>query len=65
MNPKKKAHELAMKFDREGETDNAIKCALIAVDEILNFMIKDLNWDALHNGNVQYWQEVKAEIKNL
>jgi len=36
MTPKEKAKELAIKFDKLGETDNAKQCALIAVDEIIN-----------------------------
>ena len=39
----------------------AKRCALIAVDEILNFIqdleCKDVKWD--------YWQEVKQEIEKL
>jgi hypothetical protein len=35
MTPKEKAVELAMKFDKHGETDNAKQCALIAVTEII------------------------------
>ena len=32
---KEKAMDIAMKFDKYGQTDNAVKCALICVDEIL------------------------------
>jgi len=61
MTPQEKAKELSMKFDKWGETDNAKKCALIAVDEILKNN-KILFEDVL---NDQYWQEVKQEIEKL
>jgi hypothetical protein len=41
--------------------ENAKKCAIIMVDEILAFM-KLLKWDKKTNGNVLYWQEVRKEI---
>jgi hypothetical protein len=68
MTPKEKAKELVYKFKddlykQRGVTiytEDAILCALIAVDEILNsinpfgqFLGKD------------YWQEVKQEIERL
>ena len=59
MTAKEKAKEIAMKFDKYGQTDNAVKCALICVDEILVgsrlFYIEDYS----------YWQEVKQEINKL
>jgi len=68
MTPKEKAVELIDKFtywntseaEREG-----IKSALSVVDEILNLMIKDFKWDVNHNGNIDYWYEVKEEINKL
>jgi len=36
----------------------AIQCALITVDEILNF----INTDAFSYTNEEYWQEVKDEL---
>ena len=53
---KEKAKEIAMKFDKYGKTDNAVKCALICVDEILRI---------LPFTDVKYWQEVKQEINKL
>ena len=47
------------------ERHDAKQCSLIAVDEILNFMIKSLKWDKETNGNIEYWQEVKQEIEKL
>ena len=49
----------------EGTVANAKQCAIIAVNEILNLMIKDFKWDIKHNGNIDYWQQVKIEIENL
>ena len=59
MTPREKAMEIAMKFDKDGQTDNAVKCALICVDEILTgsrlFYIEDYD----------YWKKVKQEINKL
>mgnify|MGYP003668173102 FL=1 len=63
MTAKEKAKEIAMKFDKYGQTDNAVKCALICVDEILESL-----WNVGHsssNDEVNYWQEVKQEINKL
>jgi hypothetical protein len=77
MKPKDKAKELVdtyrimlMNSDTEcGEeilcTVIAKYCALIAVDEILNLMINNFQWDINYNGNIEYWQEVKQEIQAL
>ena len=58
MTPKEKAMEIAMKFDKYGQTDNAVKCALICVDEILETYI-DLD------PKLNYWKEVKQEVNKL
>ena len=63
MTPKEKAMEIAMKFDKYGQTDNAVKCALICVDEILESL-----WNVGHsssNDEINYWKEVKEEINKL
>lgn len=62
MTPKEKAQELAMKFDKYGETDNAKQCALIAVDEIIrsNPHSNPLNTNV--ESTMEYWQQVKEEI---
>ena len=59
MTPKEKAIEIAMKYDKYGETDNAVKCALICVDEILKAVttIADKRFD--------FYTEVKQEIEKL
>jgi hypothetical protein len=71
-NPREKAIELVDKFSHftnqeKWELKNyyAMECALIAVDEILNLMIKEFKWDVKHNGNIEYWQEVKQAIQEL
>ena len=56
MTAKEKAMDIAMKFDKYGQTDNAVKCALICVHEILEF------YDRI---DVKYWEEVKQEINKL
>jgi hypothetical protein len=55
--------------------DTAKKCALIAVDEIINTnpqivqyisdKIDPLMYEKKCNSNTKYWQEVKAAIKKL
>jgi hypothetical protein len=71
MNKKEKAKELIDKMwiysipNANGSWNNAKQCALICVDEILNLMIKNFEWDINHNGNIDYWQEVKKEIEAL
>ena len=64
MTPQEKAQELAMKFDKLGETDNAKQCALIAVDEILsiNYPFSSVENFYCH---VNYWNEVKQELEKL
>ena len=63
MTPKEKAEELVDKFlqytpaDSEFEYPYAIQCALIAVEQILEIIFSDYDW--------QYWNEVKQEIENL
>jgi len=67
MTPKEKAKELVEKMfnvdlDCENESMcmlylHAVRCALIAVDEIL--------WMASHYVTINYWQEVKQEIELL
>ena len=69
LTPTQKADELIEKFrpfahsnftyNDTGETEKATRCAIIAVDEILNFFIDSLKWDIKTNGNIHYWKEVK------
>ena len=63
MTPKEKADELVEKLYGCAEINEytAKRCALIAVDEILNLA-------SFYNdtqGEVTYWTEVKQEIKNI
>ena len=72
MNPKEKAMELVNKFwhveplDRQDgmEIQMAIKCALIAVNEIINNSIEWLGCK-YQDEEIKYWQEVKQEIEKL
>ena len=66
MTPKEKALQLVDKFCfglYPWQIKRAKQCALICVDELLN----ELKW--LNNyedkDRVEYWQEVKQEIKKL
>ena len=68
MTPKEKAQELVDKFRNEitsflGDNMkkiNAKKCALVAVDEILNINSVDKDFNLSF-----YWLDVKDEIQNL
>ena len=65
MTPKEKAEELVNRFENETHSlvkdEDAKQCALIAVDEVLNF----IHTDAFSYTNEEYWQEVKQEIEKL
>ena len=63
MTAKEKAKEIAMKFDKYGQTDNAVKCALICVDEILESHYKVLV--GVMPKVYDYWKEVKQEINKI
>ena len=60
MTPKDKAEELVYKmyagFVHSLYSYKAKQCALIAVDEILDYIQEEDNW---------YWQDVKQEIEKL
>jgi hypothetical protein len=70
MIPKEKAQELVNKFiqyvpaEEEFEWDYAKKCALIAVDEILDDDVYDMS-EQLFDRRIEYWNEVKQEIEKL
>lgn len=71
MNPKEKARELVDKYWKITDTLTTKKCALIAVDEVLenvNYFFNELEKDGLPNkfdDEIEYWQEVKQEIIKL
>lgn len=77
MTPKEKAQELFHKYADDfnfddtyrGYREQSKQCALIAVDEIFEFMKMDDEYtDTAYNANskwVQYWIEVKQEIQKL
>jgi hypothetical protein len=68
LSPKEKAEELFDKFRTEilsflgdrMKDQNAKRCALIAVDEIL--YILNFSLDFRMNKSIKYWQEVKEEL---
>ena len=72
MTPKDKAQELVDKFRNEitsflGDNmkkNNAKKCALIAVDELIkiHYLLTNTNDTS---PSIIYWKEVKQEIQNL
>jgi hypothetical protein len=74
MTPKQKAKELVEKFqdiDSDAEMFDDFKmsifyaqrCALISVDEMINYL-SESDW-ALINNKAIYWREVKQEIEKL
>jgi len=75
MTPKEKSTELFDKywelntdFDGLVKYELAKQCALIAVDEILNYFSKEtfmMAYPEIAISEVEYWQEVKQEIEVL
>jgi hypothetical protein len=67
MTPKEKAEELINKFQKhthECDRIEAKQCALIAVDEIINWHLEFLFISKESVGH-QYWLDVKQEIEKL
>jgi len=79
MTPKEKAIELYQKYfsmitierpiDKNAAIPYVKKCALIAVDEVIEFMeADDFDSDTCYwenHSKMQYWVEVKQEIEKL
>ena len=84
MTPKQKAEELVEKFKPHShfwvydfgrkkdydieQLENAVECALIAVDEIINSLESyGKESDELQNmeNDFRYWQDVKQELLNM
>jgi len=72
MTPKQKAEELYKKmlFCYQGHIDEytAKQCALIAVDEMLNYFSKEtfmMAYPEIAISEVEYWQKVKKELEAL
>jgi hypothetical protein len=68
MTQKEKAKELIDKFDKAVNTHTNTplkKCALIAVDEIINYQPFDIYTIEQCMSVNKYWQEVKQEIEKL
>ena len=60
MTPQEKAAELILRYMAiVVKQDVAKKCALIAVDEIINI------WEYSDTQEKWWWQQVKQEIENL
>lgn len=64
MTPKEKAKNLIFRYEQYKwiNKDLAKQCALIAVDEIINALRKDLPEIGLGKG---FWHDVKTEINAL
>ncbi len=74
MTPKEKAIELVDKFARIDGYQDSIdlskceyekQCALIAVDEMINFFINLSNEGFTFYSSIEYWQKIKTEIEKL
>ena len=73
MTPKQKAEDLLHKYmileDNENNFNYDIKCALIAVDEILKAIPNEYldvwqgETNMVINEDIEYWQEVKKELE--
>ena len=64
MTPKEKAKELYDKYWLIVDTKSVNKCALIAVDEIINNSLEYMGCRP-EEGEIIYWKEVKQEIEKL
>ena len=69
MTPKEKANDLIHKFFSNAlpdavECDRNVgkRCALIAVEEILNHHLQE---QSLYRIDTYYWQQVKSELQSL
>lgn len=60
MSPKDKAEELFDKMSFETHKHNAKQSAIIAIEEIETVLLQERVFESL-----DYWQEVKLEIKKL
>jgi hypothetical protein len=69
MNAMHAAMEIAMKFDENGETDNAKQCALIYVNDMIEELTEEIYIGLSDESNlperVAFYQEVKQEIIKL
>jgi hypothetical protein len=72
MTPKEKALDLVedmFNCPETGYNEHKIQCALIAVDEVIQFMeADDFDSDTCYWANhsqMKYWTEVKQEIEKL
>ena len=76
MTPKEKAKELHNKYcTMMSHCDDAVECALIAVEEIIKSYPHAYDTEITDNNsvyiitnvrsNIAYWQDVKTEIKKL
>lgn len=66
MTPKEKAMQLFDKMIVDFSIDKwqTQQCALVAVDEIINYLTTSLDVQTSLNA-VDYWREVKQEIQKL
>jgi hypothetical protein len=64
MTPKEKAKSLVEKYYEFNHIGNrhAVKCALIAVDEILNALVYS---PTDYGASIFFWNQVKQEIEKL
>jgi hypothetical protein len=67
MTPKEKAKEIYQKYcNMNSHCDNAIECALIAVDEIIDSYTKEKSYGYIVSDKIiPYWEQVKQEINKL
>jgi len=66
MTPKEKSEQLVSKMLKEVgyDTDLALPCALIAVDELINLDYNSLEYYGILS-STDYWIEVKQEIEQI
>jgi hypothetical protein len=68
MTPKEKAKDLVAQFAsvlmHDEVYEDSIKCALIAVDEIIRELTEEIS-PSVHGFRHQYWIEVEHELEKL
>jgi hypothetical protein len=73
LNAKDKANELYELYyyapDEDGyHSSNRYRAkvqAIICCDQVLKLMIIEFKWDKKHNGNIDYWQDVRDVLEDI
>ena len=65
MTPKVRATWLVVKYmSKVVDVEPAKECAIIAVDEVISNIEPSVSMDVI-SARINYWEQVKTEIKNI